>query len=420
MKSSHVFFIILALFCKVLSATEVLELANSPEGRVIKEYTSSDFIIHNTNSQSISGEFLPNSFKWIRVNGVLLTPMARMQILVNQPSETLKLIYKNKVYYFQQTSNRARAEIEISLFEGEPIKILKSNKPLDEISWTRKSNKSEIYIDDTCSRNSIEIRGITTEAISLGCRIKKVGMVGFEKPTLEVTWISPELNTKSYFPLQFAHFTDDSPVKFTAINDRTKAMKSIEIRARVPKRIHRLFTAAGIGPYVLETKLGMGDKTEDKFAPLAPALFLYANYQLSENQSIRGFNAAVFNESVFDNAGIYLGSDFGFSFDNRLYFTTLIGVQYLYFKFDQEADVISEPIFPQGLEFMYRHAFDIPNYIVSGGFFLSTSSDVEYQNAWIRWGQKYFWELNYIGWGKDNFSAKMWGISLGFPLKGFL
>ena len=166
--------------------------------------------------------------------------------------------------------------------------------------------------------------------------------------------------------------------------------------------------------------LDENQKVIDDKNNIAPALFFYLNYKISETNSIRGFDAAIFKESTFNNAGLYLGSDFGHSLDNKLHFTTLLGVQYLHFQFDKDSSAISEPIFPQGIEFMYRHAFDIPNYIIAGGVFLSTSETIDYENIWIRWGKNYFWELNLISWGKDNFEATTWGLSIGFPFKGFL
>ena len=78
-------------------------------------------------------------------------------------------------------------------------------------------------------------------------------------------------------------------------------------------------------------------------------------------------------------------------------------------------------IFPQGIEFLWKHAFGIKNYIVGGGGFASPSETVDYQNLWIRWGKDYFWELNYIYWGipEEDHNAKMWGLSIGFPFKPF-
>ena len=135
--------------------------------------------------------------------------------------------------------------------------------------------------------------------------------------------------------------------------------------------------------------------------------------------SIRGFDAAVWKKSTFNNAGVYFASDIASILDGKLTITTLLGMQHLYFQFDKKYETISEPIFPQGIEFLYKHAFGIKNYIVSGGAFISPSETIDYQNIWIRWGKNYFWELNYIYWGKDQFDAGMYGLSIGLPFKGF-
>ena len=50
------------------------------------------------------------------------------------------------------------------------------------------------------------------------------------------------------------------------------------------------------------------------------------------------------------------------------------------------------------------------------GKFLSTDTDEQYDNIWLRWGRNYFWELNYIKWGRDNQEVKTYGLSIGFPI----
>ena len=235
-------------------------------------------------------------------------------------------------------------------------------------------------------------------------------------------WSSPDLIVSNQeVGINHAAFLSNNPVRIKVRNIKTGKLKVLTLKATLPKRLHRLFTAYGLGPYAFNTKIENAEgETFTKKEGTAPALFLYSNYKISDTTSVRGFNAAIFKDSVFDNAGLYIGSDFGFSFDNRLYFTTLLGVQYLYFRFDEDADEVSEAIFPQGIEFMYRHAFGIPNYIVSGGIFLSTDDSIDYENVWLRWGKDYFWELNLISWGKENFETRTWGVSIGFPFKGFL
>lgn len=412
----------LLVFSSNLRSATYLDISQLPDARNISSLNEKSFEISPVSSEKIRASFITKSFKWLRYEEVLLIPTARLEVVIEtKDTNGYELVYKNNAYSFQRNQSNSSVEFDFSLFERESIEIYNNGELIENIKISRKHQaKPLILIDDTCSRNAIDIQGLSTEAISVGCKIIKTGEFGNEEPVLEVKWISPELKRYSGISIQTAVFNHNSTHRIKVQNKNSKAQKTFSISAKIPKRIHRLFTAAGLGPYVLETALEQSDDIRTIYEPVAPALFLYANYQISKDQSVRGFNAAVFKESVFDNAGVYLGSDFGFSFDNRLYFTTLIGMQYLYFKFDKEAKEISEPIFPQGIEFMYRHAFDIPNYIVSGGFFINTSTEIEYQNAWIRWGEKYFWELNYIGWAKDNFSAKMWGLSIGFPLKGFL
>ena len=365
-----------------------------------------------------------SSVEWVRVDEIFLIPRVRLKIKVASPTAELHLEYKETTKSFQQSPKNSYAEVYYSLFEKKEVKIFRKKVQIGTIKIDlTKHKKQRVIIDYTCSRNSILIKGLEDEHFSIGCRTRRIGNYGKEKAMLEIKWISPELEIigSDFVPYE-ATFTTKRPINIQVKNIKTGKIKTITITARIPERLHRMFTAYGVGANALHTKL-TDEKTKKSntiHTKIAPALFFYLNYKISDTSSIRGFNAAVFQESIFNNAGLYLGSDFGFSFDNKLYFTTLLGVQYLYFRYDENSPLVSEPIFPQGLEFMYRHAFDIPNYIISGGLFLSTDDDIDYENIWIRWGKNYFWEINLISWGKKDFEAKTWGLSVGFPFKGFL
>lgn len=379
--------------------------------------------IINPKGTKIKAYFDNNSFEWIRYDDILLIPQARLKIQVQKLNTASYIVYKNQTINFQHSKKYSYAELYVSLFESHPIIIRDAeNEQITLKPFFKDPKKSNLLVDYSCSRNNIRVEGLKNEHFTIGCRTKRIGAYGQEKPMLEILWMSPELRIKGaqFLPYQAA-FLSQKPISIDVENIYTKEQKTITIKASIPKRLHRLFTAYGFGPYAFETE----SMTEDgelltKSEATVPALMFYINYKISETTSIRGFEAAVFKDSVFNNAGIYLGSDFGFALDNKLYFSTLIGVQYLYFQFDEDSEIISEPIFPQGIEFMYRHAFDIPNYIISGGVFLSPSETVDYQNVWIRWGKNYFWELNLISWGKEDFKATTYGVSLGFPFKGFL
>ena len=403
-----------------------MDLRYSPLGEPRIKFSTDDVIvkIKKYSNVNIKAIIDPSSFEWVRFEKTLLVPRARLKIKVESPRSDFYIIYKDKTTSFQQSAKNSYGEIYYSLYEREKVYIYFKEKIIGEvIIQFNKHKKEKVIIDYTCSRNNIVINGLEDEHFSIGCHTRRIGQFGKEKPLLEIQWVSPELKIidSSYVPYKAA-FVTQRPVNILVKNIYTGKTKTIRITARIPKRLHRLFTAYGFGPYALHTKITDPQTQEDStiHTNIAPALFFYLNYKISETTSIRGFDAAIFQESKFNNAGLYLGSDFGFSLDNKLYFTTLLGVQYLYFKFSDDSPEVSEPIFPQGIEFMYRHAFDIPNYIISGGIFLSTDREIEYENVWIRWGKNYFWELNLISWGKEEFEAKTWGLSVGFPFKGFL
>lgn len=359
----------------------------------------------------------PESIEWVRYENILPIPKARIKIKFYHKNQNLVIKYNNDVFIPQVSNKISFTEIPISLFSQNKILVFEGEKLVSETRINiKKPDQNKIYLDYSCSRNNIEIDGLKNDYLSIGCRTKRVGQFGNEKPLLEIIFISPNIKLNQQTDIYHGVFMNNTPIKFKVSQDRF-----ITIKSKVPKRLHRLFTAYGFGPYALETKLRRtGEKTQKINDPVSTALFFYLNYKISKTSSVRGFNATVFNKSIFSNSGVYLGNDFGYSFDNRLYFTTLLGVQTLYFKYDENNEPSSKSLFPQGIEFMYRHAFDIPNYIISGGIFLSTNKEIDYKNIWIRWGKNYFWELNYIGWGENEFEANTWGLSVGLPFKGFL
>lgn len=393
----------------------------------------SDFNIRLKLNEDIKSKVIlkKDSIQWIRIDEVLLTPRARISIYFQGEANEYALQYRNKSILMQQTQNDiAHTEFYVSLFQFDKIKVFKKGKEIGSISFyaknvdTKKVRQTAL-IDYSCSRRSIEVIGMENEFISLGCRMNRIGKWGKEKAMLEVLWTSANyrLLDGSHAPY-IAVFLTNNPVKVKVINHNNE-VKEIEIRAKVPKRLHRLNIAYGYGPYFFETAYDQdpNENVEDllKYTePIVPAFMAYFNYKIDNESSIRGFDAIVGKDSLFNNLGIYYASDIAKPLDKKLTITTLLGMQHLYFKFDDGFPTKSEPIFPQGIEFNYRHAFGIENYLINGGAFLSPSESIDYQNIWVRWGKTIFWELNYIYWGTGEFSAKMWGLSAGFFFGGFL
>ena len=366
-----------------------------------------------------------NSIQWIRTEDVLLIPRARLIIDIKAQAEDFNLRYAGHSILPQQKKEMTHIELFVSLFSKEPIEVIRDGKKIGEIKVEAKSvrtGRNSHLIDFSCSKYNIETKGLENQFLSIGCRSHRIGKMGNEMPMVEILWATPNyrLLDKSK-PPYISIFTNSNPLKVKVQNRNEK--KVFKIKADIPKRLHRLNIAYGLGPYVFETTFQ--DEKKDKKEvvidqPIAPALMLYFNYKLDKKNSIRGFDAVVFQESTFNNLGIYYASDLASTLDGKLTFTSLLGVQHLHFKFNNDSPTISEPIFPQGLEINYNHAFNIPNYLIGGGAFISPSESYDYQNIWIRWGKGIFWELNYIYWAKDEFSAKTWGLSAGFFFGGFL
>lgn len=368
------------------------------------------------------------SIEWIRIEDILLTPRARIAITLKGKASDYFVKYRNQNILFQDNGKISHTEFYISLYQFEKPEIYYQGNKIGEveiIGKKKKTNKEAQQIDYSCSRNQVKISGIDHEQISLGCRTHRVGRLGKEKPYTEILWTSPNYEILDHAQAPYiAVFMDSKPVKIKVL-DKEKKIKEITISAKIPSRLHRINIAYGLGPYTFETSFKNDTDPLNPIdlqykEPVAPAFMFYFNYKMTENQSIRGFDAVVWNRSTFNNFGVYFASDVAKPFDQKLTITTLLGMQHLYFKFNKSEKITSEPIFPQGLEVNYRHAFGIENYLIGGGAFLSPSTDYDYQNIWLRFGKDIFWELNYIYWGKEDFSARMFGLSAGFFFGGFL
>jgi hypothetical protein len=426
-------FSLIALFLLLTPLVQAAEKEPIAFGRVtIGEsrlpLNTKDFKVNLDLKEKIQAKVIlkKKSIEWIRIEEVLLTPRGRVALYFKGNAQDFNIQYRGQSILMQQQKKYAHTEFYVSLFQHDPIKIFKQGKYVGKITFSakkQKKNEKAHLIDYSCSRNNIKITGLDGEFISLGCRTHRIGAFGSEKPMMEILWTSANFRLlDGSEPPYIAVFLDNHPTKLK-VKNHLGQIREIQISARIPKRLHRLNTAYGFGPYAFHTSFtedlnNPEDKLEYK-VDMAPAIMLYFNLKLSAMNSIRGFDAAVWQKSVFNNAGVYFASDIANILDNKLTITTLLGMQHLYFQFDDDYEAISEPIFPQGIEFLYKHAFGITNYIVSGGAFLSPSETVDYQNIWIRWGKNYFWELNYIYWGKDQFNAAMYGLSIGLPLKGF-
>ena len=360
--------------------------------------------------------FVKDSVQWVRDESNLLIPRARLRIYINEKGNDLYLKYKSQVILPQMAPKGKMTDLYINLFSPGEIEVLKAKETFGKIqiySLPGKENEEDRkLIDYSCSRFDLKFEGLENDYLSVGCRLDRIGKIGNEKPRLIVTWTGPNYKMLDGSLPPFKAVLLNTNKATMKVIDGNNQEKEISIQAKVPKRLYRLKTAFGFGPYQFKTT--SGTRTQDE--KISPALFFYGRYDLFKTSSIRVFDAFIFRESKFNNGGVYFAYQLADALDGRLELVPLLGAQVLTFKYDDDFDSKHKIIYPQGFELSFKNAFGIENYSVTYGMFLDGSSRTNYKNLWVRWGKGYFWELNYIEYGAGDNRAKMYGLSIGLPL----
>jgi hypothetical protein len=375
-----------------------------------------DFKITST-IKGVKARFAKRSVQWIRIRNNLLTPRARLKIIIKNDRPDLHFLYHGQAIIPGMKKGYATADLYVDLFNPEEIIVSKAGKRIGtiRIHASRRLKSTNLHlIDYSCSRYKLEIKGLKGEYLSLGCRMERIGRWGKEFPRLIVTWSSTNYRLQDgTLPPYMTVLRDSSPANIE-VEDDSGNKKIITIQAQLPKRLNRIKTAFGFGPYSFKSRI----ETSYRDPKVAPAIMLYGNLALSESTSIRGFDALVWQESTFNNIGLYFAYDLANIMDNRINITPLLGAQGLTFRYNDKYSFETDIIYPQGFEVVYRHPFGQENYLLVFGAFLSlsSSSSTQYSNLWVRHGKRIFWELNYISWENNLRSATMWGLSVGIPL----
>ena len=266
-------------------------------------------------------------------------------------------------------------------------------------------------IDYSCSPYQLSIEGIDSEYISVGCKMDRAGLFLHETPRLEVTMSSPNLKTLHRERPPFTiYLNDNSPVEFQVLNNHDQIM-TIKISAKLPSKLHRLKTSIGFGPYTYKS-VAINESINNQWAP---SMMIYGKFDLNDTASIKAFDALLYSKTIFNNSGLYFSYDLAEAFDGRILLNALIGFQGLNYKYNSGSVSEFNFIYPQGFEIVYKHAFGVENQNLFYGMFLSTNSNEPYTNTWIRLGGKFFTELNYINWSKNDKRITMYGLSIGLP-----
>lgn len=367
----------------------------------------------------VKASFIKGSDQWVRNSNNLLTPRARLGILIYKKSPNIHVEYLGRTIIPQKEGEHFYVELFVNLFDPGIIRIIENNSTIEKLhtySEIKDKSKNTKLIDFSCVRYGLNIKGMDDEYMSVGCRLERIGTWGSEKPYLEVTWSATNIQLINGKTPPYTTFLKTSePVVMTVLDQEGK-QKKVTLQANLPKKLSRVKTAYGFGP------AGLYGKAPDKKGEwkVAPVLYLYAKLELSRHTSVRFFDAFAYSDSIFNNSGFYFAYKLADIMDGKIEIIPLLGAQGLYFDYGQAGyKAQNSMIFPQGAEINYRNAFGIENYLISFGIFLSTQSEVDYTNTWVRWGKGPFWEFNYITWGQEGYESKMAGLSIGLPLANF-
>jgi hypothetical protein len=310
-------------------------------------------------------------------------------------------------------------DLDLSLFDSDRIEVLKEDKKVGEVfvqTFSDPSRGVNILMDYSCSGYNLQVFGFEGHFVTVGCELIRETQEGEVVPSLRVYWSSNEYKTLdgSRGPYQIT-FTEAREARLLVQTNAGKK-KEVFFKVKFPERLHRLRTSIGLGPHIYQTSKEEL-KTQEE---VVPSFMLYGNYYLNNIHSLKFFEALIAKETIFNHAGLYVGSELGKFYDDRLVISSLIGLQALSHRYDSNDDAIfTQIIFPQGIELTVHHPFGMENYRFSIGGFLSPQSDVTYQNFWARFGTRTFIEFNFINWGYGNREAIMYGLSVGFPFLQF-
>jgi hypothetical protein len=413
---------IIFFFCLVTNslASDVVPIITSGSvktGENRLDISSDDFLIdiENLSNLKIKSRLVAQSLQWVRVKKSVLLPRMKLEVLVDTKSPNLSLVYLDQAVLPQQIKKVSYFQFFVSLFHPSPIDIYLADELVAKITISPKKNSQGLLVDYSCTPYSLEVEGAENIFLSAGCNLTKSGSIGQEHGLLEVHWSSPNLELLNGKKSPYLTNLTLQHSSVISLKDNHGDNFEIKLKAKVPRRVHRLKTAVGFGPHVMTSREGDETSANDITSPI----LFYGRFTLTPETSFRFFNAFFYSGSFFNKFGLYFAYDVGSGLDGRLTVTPLLGLQAISFKSEFSSRTHTRGIYPQGLELVYNHAFGLENYKLILGAFLSPDSSDEYRNTWVRFGKKVFWEINYLSWGHDDLYSKQWGLSVGVPFMSF-
>jgi hypothetical protein len=328
-----------------------------------------------------------------------------------QGGQDIHFVYRQQAYLPErQAQDDHHVFIHVDVFAAAAVAIMHNDKVIGHIrvqpdpSYFR---HRYLYIHHSCSPYGIQLDHTADLFTSMSCHFYPGPR---RRGILDISYMPAEgrLADQSSPPYQL-QLTGQGRANFRLW--RRDEPYQVQVQGQVPEYVARFKTALGFGPYRFQTESPKGTEPLHEVA----TYMLYGRYDLSATSSLRFFDAYLSSGAMFNNLGAYFAYELGSTADKRISVVPLLGVQAISFRPGAEDATFHQAIYPQGGEIVYRHAFGLQNYSLIYGMFVSTYHKVGYENIWLRFGRRIFWEINWIGWRYQDREAAMYGLSVGIP-----
>ncbi len=382
-------------------------------------------IAFQTPDKAIKSAFVKGTLKWEKNSEGLFIPSAELLVQMNRKAWGLKqpfVHFGDKIYSPSLLKNKGifSFALTVPLFQFNHIEVFKEGEHFNTlyIEPITSDKVKHHYIDPSCTPYHLEIKDFD-EYLSISCELSRLGKIGSERPKLKLLWVTP-----NYFAIDgkekanVTTFTSSGSAEVILKNHSGKK-KKVTFHINLPKKLHRLKTALGLGPYQMLSRVRSDEELggiahEEK--GITGNLTLYGRFDLTLNTSLRFFDSfSIKGKEIFNNSGLYFAYDLARVYDDRIQIVALLGTQYLTHSTDFGTS-FNKLIAPQGGEVTFHHPLGLRNYVLGAGAFYASANSYDYINAWLRFGKKTTYELNYIKYNNDSREVSVAGISVIFPL----
>ncbi len=355
----------------------------------------------------------PDSLTWRWFDDGNKLPQLILSITI-QDKRDIYFNYQNTSYIPEQISKLEKhIFLTVDVFSNDTVHILHAGNDLGMVKVSPDPDYFKhryLYVHHSCLPFNLGISGTKDRFSSIACQFSPgPGRVG----VLDASFVPAESRLRNAEPPYKLQFTGKSSSRLRlTLGDE---MFPLDVRAQVPTYVPRFKTALGYGPYLYQARSDRGMAKEH----LTASYMIYGKYDLAKTASLRFFDALLNSGPMFNNLGGYFAYEVASTADRRIIVIPLLGFQSILFRASKDDRLFHQLIYPQGGELVYRHAFGLKNYHLIYGMFISTMERVRYENLWLRFGKKFFWEINLINWEFQDKKATMWGLSIGLPFLSF-